>query len=202
MTGLSPLRQGRITASRVSAILELNKYQSRADTLREMVRQHFGAESEFKGNLATEHGNAHEGDGLTLYERENATLVYGGQLIAIHPTIPWLAATPDGLVGPVGMVEVKAPWRAVYSTIQERPDYEAQIRLQLECTGREWCDFVVYRDADITVSRVDHNPAWLPSVLPVLEAFMAEYEAVVASEELSAPFLAPKVKRTRKAAAA
>lgn len=195
MSELSPLRKGRITGSRVSTILGLNKYQSRGDCLRDMVREALGADPEFKGNVATEFGQAHEGDALTLLERRDGLMLHSCQELFIHPVHDFLAVTVDALRGDDEVVEAKAPWRAVYSHIDERPDYAVQVKLQIECTGRKRGIFVVWRDADIATSVVEHDPTWLPSVLPELEEFHAEYLAIVADPDLSASFLAPKKRR-------
>lgn len=178
--GLDPRRVGRITGSRVGAILGLNPYSTRADVLREMVREHFGAEREFTGNAATDYGTEMEPTALALYEEQYGVMTYGGGELVIHPVHGFLAVTPDGRVAHDGMVECKAPYSGTYRHWQEKPYYEAQMRLQLECDGREWCDFVVLdRDGQIHVSRLFHDPAWLPSVLPQLEAFMADYRAAL-----------------------
>lgn len=197
MTGLSPLRIGRITGSRIATVLGLNRYATQDDLMREMVREASGAESEFKGNQATEHGQEHENDALCLYERETGSLVHGGQVLVLHPSIDYLCVTPDGLIGADGMVEVKCPLRSSYFHIDERPDYEAQIRLQLACTERQWCDFVIWRAGRIWVSRVEHDPFWLVKQMPALDAFMALFDAAMADPS---PFLAPKTRRRRAAA--
>lgn len=199
MSDLSPLRKGRITGSRVSTVLGLNKYQTRADLLREMAREALGAPAEFTGNVATEFGQEHEGDAITEYERTKGVLVHSCQRFFIHPTYDFLAVTVDGLVDADGLVEAKAPFRANYAHIDERPDYAAQIRLQLECSGRVWGDFIRWRDGDVAVSRVEHDPAWLPSVLPTLTDFLEELLAVLADPAAVALFVAPKKRRGRAA---
>ena len=50
-------RKGRITGSRVGAILGMSPWQKPADVLRAMVREYHGASTEFTGNPATDHGN-------------------------------------------------------------------------------------------------------------------------------------------------
>jgi putative phage-type endonuclease len=191
---LSPLRVGRITGSRIGAILGLNPYSTRADVLREMVREHFGAAPEFTGNDATRYGEAKEPEVLALYEALTGVMTYGAECV-VHPVHAFLAVTPDGLAETVGMVECKAPYRGTYTHWREKPYYEAQMRLQLECTQREWCDFAVLdRSGGLHVSRLDHDPAWLPSVLPQLEAFMADYHAALANPE---PYLADKERNDR-----
>src|SRR3546814_19370154 len=96
--GLSPLRVGRITGSRVGAILGLNPYSKPADVLREMVREHFGAEREFTGNAATDYGKEKEPDALAAYEAERGVMTYGGDDCIVHPVYGFLAVPPAGLV--------------------------------------------------------------------------------------------------------
>ena len=189
---LSPLRVGRVTASRLPGILGLSPYQSRDDVMRAMVRQTLNAEQEFSGNIATEWGNDHENDAIGAYEMRTGQLVHSGQDFVIHPN-RILGASPDGLIGDDGAIECKCPYRGSFTHISQRPDYEAQCRLVMEVTGRQWCDFVVWRPDGINVSRVEYDPDWLPSVMPQVEAFLAEFRAIVASPELAAPHLAPLV---------
>lgn len=189
---LSPLRTGRITGSRVAAILGESKYATAADVLREMVRQHHGAEPEFTGNDATEHGQAHEPDAITAYEQERFVTVHSQQEIVVHPEHDFLAVTPDGLVGEDGMIEVKCPFRAGYTTLPDH--YRPQVMLQLAVTGRAWCDFVVWREGEpLLVQRVAANPGWLPAVLPRLVEFVDLYRATIADPEASRPHLEPLV---------
>lgn len=183
MSQLDPRRAGRITGSRIGAILGLNPYSTRSDVLREMVRESHGAEREFKGNEATRYGEAHEPDALAAYEAREGVMTYGGGELLIHPVHDFLAVTPDGLVGDDGMIECKAPFRGTYTHWNEKPYYEAQMRLQMECAGRAWCDFVVWRDGEIAVSRIERDATWLPSVLPALEQFMADYRAAMEAPE-------------------
>lgn len=182
MTALSPLRMGRITGSRIGAVLGLNRYSSRADVLAEMLTQARGQDALFSGNEATQWGHDHEDDALTGYELERGVMTWGGQEFTIHPTHDFLACTPDGFVGVDGMVECKCPFRAQYTDIKQKREYEAQIRLQLECTGRSWCDFIVWRPDGINISRVEHDPNWLPLILPVLSKFMDEYTDALRAE--------------------
>lgn len=189
MTALSVERVGRITGSRVSAVLGLSPYQTRADVLRDMVRQSFGAESEFTGNIATRYGEEHEIDGIHEYESIYGVEVTGRQQFVHHPYVDWLGVTIDGAVPDYGLIEVKAPFRATYTHASERPDYVAQMQLQMACTDSYWCDLVVWRPDGISVSRVQVDPWWLESVQPVLEVFMAEYNRIIAGPELAEPYL-------------
>lgn len=65
-----------------------------------------------------------------------------------HPFIQWLGASPDGLVGSDGLVEIKCPNSTThleYIFDNEVPSaYYNQIQCQLWVTNRDWCDFVSY----------------------------------------------------------
>lgn len=186
-------RVGRITGSRVAAVLGLDKYKTRDELMREMVREHHGAEREFTGNAATAHGHEHEDDAVDLYEQETGSKVqYTGQ--HIHREHDWLAASPDGLVSDSGLIEVKCPYRGTYTSADEVPHYIEQMQLQMEVTQRDWCDFVIWRDDTIIIERIARNAQWLANNLPALSAFMADYRETIASDELSARHLAPLIR--------
>ena len=176
---LSALRVGRITGSRVAKVLDLSPYGDRASVLREMVRERLAAPSEFAGNVATEWGLEHEAAATAEYERYRGVMVYADQAFAVHRTLDYLGCTPDGLVGDTGMVQVKCPYRGAYTGIEDRPDYYAQVQLELEVLDREWSDFCVWRPTGLAVSRVGRDPAWLPDNQQALDAFIAEYEDAV-----------------------
>ena len=57
-------------------------------------------------------------------------------------------ASPDGLVGDDGMVEIKCPNTATHidTLLNEKIDrkYYLQMHFQMMCADREWCDFVSY----------------------------------------------------------
>lgn len=183
-----------ITASKVGGILGLSPYQSRADVLRATVRARLGAEREFKGNALTQYGLDHELDAITDYERHRGVLTHGYQASFVHPEYPWLSATPDALVGDDELVECKAPpERARYTHVSQRPDYEVQIRTQLECSGRKRGTLVVWKPWGISCSTVEHDPLWLPSVMDIFIQFEEELDWIVADPERSAPYLAPLV---------
>jgi putative phage-type endonuclease len=196
--GLSPLRVGRITGSRIAAVLGENPYSKPGDVLREMVREYVHehhpewgeCECEFVGNEATQYGQEHEPDALAAYERERGVMTYGGGECVLHPLIDWIAVTPDGLVGDNGMIECKAPYRGKYTHIDDVAYYRPQVLLQLAVTGRDWCDFVVLdRGGAIHISRVERDDEWLPSVLPKLDAFYRELTEALAFKDAAAPFL-------------
>lgn len=197
---LSPQRLGRLTASRVPKILGLSPWGGPEDCMREMVRDAWGAAEEFTGNIATEWGNEHEADAIEEYERETGLLVTGQQQFTIHPDHDWLAMSPDGQVMTVGadtdgpgIVEAKCPYRARYNHWKERPDIAAQMSMQTEVAQVDWNDLIVWRQYGYSISRKPHDETWLTFNLPPLRDFHDRYLEVVASPELSAPYLTPLV---------
>jgi exodeoxyribonuclease (lambda-induced) len=83
-----------------------------------------------------------------------------------HPTIAGAHASPDGLVGEHGLVEIKCPEHAAHvavlltGTIDR--DYLYQMQWQMAVTGRRWCDFVSYHpdfppDHELYVQRFDRD---------------------------------------------
>lgn len=173
---LSPERHGRITGSRVAAILGLNPYQSRADVLRSMVREHFDAAPEFVGNDATRYGQKMEPTAIAKYEAERGVMTFGGGELVKHPDHDFLCVTPDGCVGDDGLIECKAPFRGNYTHFDAAPYYVPQMHLQMHCTGRQWCDFaVLQRDGALHISRLNRDESWLAKHFPVLLGFMDDY---------------------------
>ena len=66
-----------------------------------------------------------------------------------HPFIGWSGASPDGLVGDVGLVEIKCPKISTHLSYLIAgvvpAQYKNQMMWQMACTNREWCDFVSFR---------------------------------------------------------
>ncbi len=194
MTALSPLRQGRVTASRIAAVLGISPYATADDILREMVRDTFGAEPEFVGNRATEWGTEHEYLGIAAWENEyQEPLRFTGeqQRFRVHPLFDILGVTPDGLTDDGNVVEVKCPLWGGYSVWQDVPWYEMQIRLAIECVGADWGDLVVWRPGGAVISRIERDPWWIDEHLPTLTAFVERYEQAISDEAIHGPMLEP-----------
>ena len=133
-------RRGRITASRAAACLGLGY-----DSAREAWRQ-------ITGRSPKQQPNEHMRRGLvweeTTRRRYEACMIGMGQLMPwervepggfwVHPQHQWLAASPDGIVGTAGLVELKNPMSLATSC---KIYYRIQCIVQMACTGRQWCDF-------------------------------------------------------------
>jgi putative phage-type endonuclease len=192
---LSPLRKDRVTASRLPAVLGVSPYLTRAALMRQMVREHFGDPDEFAGNIATEWGQRHEDQVVAEYELTRGVLVdHAGdrQITVVHPApLAFLAATPDGILAD-RVLEVKAPWRSLYTSIEQRPDYYAQLQVQMACTGLPLADLVIWRpEQPLVVDTIEANPGWLADRLPVVADFLNEYREVLDDPERYSPHREP-----------
>ena len=84
----------------------------------------------------------------------------------LHPKIPRLGASPDGLVPDNGLVEIKCPSTSntlkLWAGEDIDPRYNFQMQTQMSVTGREWCDFVSFdlrlpRPLDLFVKRIKRD---------------------------------------------
>jgi len=109
-----------------------------------------------------------------------------------HPSIQMAGASPDGLVGTDGLVEIKCPNTATHidTLLGGKVDskYITQIQWQLACTGRQWCDFVSYdprmpEHLAIWVKRVPRDDAMIEELESAVRVFLAEVASTVAALE-------------------
>lgn len=144
-------RLGKVTASRIADIMATTKSgpaASRENYAVELALQRLtGVLEESYTNAAMQWGVDKEPEARAAYESVEEVFVTEVGLID-HPTIPMSAASPDGLVGDFGLIEIKCPKSATHlATLRSgKPDmkYIYQMQWQMACTGRSWCDFVSY----------------------------------------------------------
>jgi putative phage-type endonuclease len=186
-------RAGRVTGSQVGGLLGLSPHVSEGDAFRALVRSVHGMDSEFKGNVATEYGTFHESGALAEYVMETGNAV---DQVGFVTHGDWLGASPDGLVGDFGLIEIKCPFGQrdknppAFKSIEDQPHYYAQIQVQLYCTGNKWCDFYQWSPHGTKLERVNYDPEWIGENLPKLhdlwkaakDADPAEYEGPARKE--------------------
>lgn len=189
------LRVGKATASRIADVVAKTKTgwgASRANYMAELVAERLtGTAAESYTNAAMAWGTEKEPDALAAYEFLVDTEIERVAFVP-HPTIPMSGASPDGLVGTSGLVEVKCPNTATHiETLlgQNVPGkYVTQIMWQLACTGRQWCDFVSFdpRLPDsmrLFVRRVWRDDAAIAGLEADVSVFLAELATRVAELE-------------------
>lgn len=184
-------RLGKLTASRMADVLATTK--TGASASREAyaydlaIERLTGQRNEgFKG-ASMQWGNDTEPMARAAYELHSGELVSEAPFIQ-HPTIPMAGASPDGLVGNDGQIEIKCPDKKQHMAYLRLPaaptKYLPQINWQLACTGRAWCDFVSYDPRfplglQIKVVRVHRDDKEIERIEAEARAFLAEVDAIV-----------------------
>lgn len=205
-------RLGKVTASRVADVIAKTKTgwgASRANYAAQLIAERLtGISAESYSNAAMAHGIATEPEALSCYVfMRDATVTPVG--FVPHPRIPQAGASPDGLVSPDGLAEIKCPQTATHlDTLlgQSIPGkYATQMQFQMACTGRQWCDFVSYdprlpQTMRLFVRRLKRDEALIAELEKEVTAFLAEIEDKL--EKLSALYAPPSLKERLIASAA
>ena len=146
-------RLGKVTASRVADLTAKTKTgysASRKNYMAELICERLTGKSEdgFKSS-AMQRGTELEPKARAVYLLETGNDVEEVGMIE-HSAISNSGASPDGLVWPDGLVEIKCPNTATHidflKTGKPKSEYITQMMWQMACTGRQWCDFVSYDD--------------------------------------------------------
>jgi putative phage-type endonuclease len=184
-------RCGRATASRMGDLMARGKsgwLASRTNYAAELIAERLtGKPAERYSNAAMAWGTQHEPEARALYEFLHDCEVRTVGLVT-HPTIAMSLASPDGLVGADGLVEIKAPNTSTHlqnllgGGIDGR--YLMQMAWQMACTGRAWCDFVSYdprlpAEMQMHVTRVKRDDDMIENLEREVIAFLAEVEVTV-----------------------
>lgn len=133
-------------------------------------------------NDAMRWGTEKEPEARAAYEFYSGVTVEQVGLIR-HPTIAYSHASPDGLVGSEGLVEIKCPVSATHietllsNKVAEK--YVIQMQWQMGVTGRQWCDFVSYdprfpEEMRLWVTRVHRDDARIAELEREVQVFLAE----------------------------
>lgn len=143
-------RAGKVTASMVSAVLAKPETAGYRDYQAQLVAEILTGKPQGSDytNVAMQFGAEMEPLARSAYEAETGFSVDEVGFCQ-HPTIERAGASPDGLVGDSGLVEIKCPKVAThlaYLIAGVVPaTYKNQMMWQMACTGREWCDFASFR---------------------------------------------------------
>ena len=143
-------RLGKATASNFSRIItaKTGKLSAQVDDyIAEMIAEESGdAPPAWGGNEHTERGHELEPVARHWYEFDHDVTVDQVGMIVDDSGV--IAASPDGLIGDDGGLEIKCPMgktHVKYLIRGELPDeYKAQVHGNLLVSGREWWDFLSY----------------------------------------------------------
>lgn len=181
-------RCGLVTASRISDVLakiKTGEAASRRDYRAQLVAERIsGKPTESFTNAAMQWGTEHEPFARAAYELATDSFVEQVGLIR-HPEIIMTGASPDGLVSHNGLVEIKCPNTATHIeyALSGKPPakYQNQMLWQMECTGREWCDFVSFdprmpEDMRLFIVRFDRDQKRIDDMKDEVINFICEVE--------------------------
>lgn len=196
------IRLGKVTASRVSDVIAKTKSgysASRANYMAELIAERLTGEAAPRfTNAAMEWGTANEDEARNAYcFMRNCDVTQVG--FVHHPAITMAGASPDGMVGDDGLLEIKCPNTSthidVFMADQVPSKYIPQMQWQMACTGRAWCDFVSYdprmpAHLRLYKTRVERDDALIASIEKEVTAFLSELEAKIAALNATAERLA------------
>lgn len=184
-------RLGKVTASRLSDVLAKIKNgeaAARASYRAELVAERLtGKSAEGFTNASMKWGTECEPLARAAYEAETDLMVTEVGMVP-HPRIAMTGASPDGLVGSVGLLEIKCPeTKSHIATILSDAvpaQYIPQVQWQMACTGREWVDFASFdprmpADMQLYIKRIPRSLELIATYEQEVETFLAEVEATV-----------------------
>lgn len=185
-------RLGKVTASRVADVIAKTKTgwgASRGNYLAQLVAERLtGTVAESYSNAAMQWGTETEPQARLAYEFRTDATVEQVAFIG-HPTIAMSGASPDGLVGADGLVEIKCPNTATHietlRTGKIAEKYVTQMMWQMACTGRLWCDFVSFdprmpENMALWIHRVERDAQMVAYLEKSVIEFLAELDQTVA----------------------
>lgn len=184
-------RRGCLTASRMADAIAVLKNGKPSEARRKLM---FDLLAERMTGNAVDHfvtpamqwGIDQQAAATAAYEAETGELV-GPEVFVLHPSIDWFGATPDGLVGSDGLIEIKCPttpkflaWRIAGEVPEE---HRPQMLAQLACTGRRWVDFAAFdprvqKGPQLFIRRFQPERAEIERIEAGARDFLAELDAM------------------------
>ena len=188
-------RCGRVTASRIADLMAKTKTcwgASRANYAAQLIVERLtGTVAESYTNAAMQWGVDVEPQARIVYEMMHDVAVKQVGIVQ-HPTIEMSCASPDGLVGDEGLVEIKCPTSATHieTLLNETTPgkYVLQMQWQMACTDRAWCDFVSFDprmpgEMQLFVQRIRRDDAVIRDITENVELFLKEVADTVSRLE-------------------
>ncbi len=134
-------------------------------------------------NADMERGNVTEPFARDMYAAEQGLTVDQVGFMVRDFNGDRLGYSPDGLVGEVGLIEIKAPRQKGHLATILADEVPAQYMPQLQCgllvSGRGWIDYVSYCGGfPLFVKRVRPDEKWQQAIIDSLALFEANAEAM------------------------
>lgn len=142
------LKAGKISASNICKVMAGGQGITREKHLEKLAYERLSGQyiQEYK-SADMERGNILEEEARIAYEFiHDKQVELAGFLI--HPNIPNAGASPDGLIGGDGLIEIKTRDSHIQRKfVKDGKISDAnmkQMQFQMAVTGRKWCDYVSY----------------------------------------------------------
>ena len=176
-------RLGCLTASRANDACAAETTAAYQNYLWQLVAEReTGLAEETYINSDMQRGTEKEPIARAAYEAHTGTFVTQTGFW-LHPEIQYFGASPDGLVGDDGLIEIKCPRTSTH--LQYRKEgkvptkYKRQMMCQLLCTGRKWVDFVSFDDRvreskRLFIVRYTPTEKEMNEMLEKINSFLAE----------------------------
>jgi len=100
----------------------------------------------------------------------------------------FVGCSPDGLVGEVGMIEIKARNDNRFIVIvaknkKPKPEDIIQMQFNMYVSGRKWCDYIIYnphyRDNCLIVTRVERDEKIIEELKTHIDRANTEIEEII-----------------------
>lgn len=188
-------RSGKVTASALSNVMMAKTAAGYQNYMAQLICERLtGQPVETFKSAAMEYGTETEPQARAFYELESGNDVTECGFIP-HPTLANSGASPDGLIGPDGGLEIKVPQPAKHiknlmgGTIDKT--YMLQMQWAMACTGREWWDFVSFNPTfpdhlKIHIQKVERNVETIEEITGAVTRFLADVDAKLAVLEARA----------------
>jgi putative phage-type endonuclease len=181
-------RCGKVTASRIADLMATTRSgyaASRENYKAQLIAERLtGCVATSFTNAAMIHGTETEPEARRAYEFYVDRDVQQIGFVP-HPVINMAGASPDGLVGDDGLLELKCPNTATHinALLTGRIDdkYHKQMQFQMACTGRQWCDYASYDNRmpermRLFVKRVPRDETAINEIEAEVRSFLAEID--------------------------
>ena len=182
-------RVGKVTASRihdVMAYIGKNKNEegvTRRNYRRELALERYTNMPQESGytSFAMQQGIAKEDAARDAYAFAKGADIEPVGFVP-HPSIGHAGASPDGLVGKDGLLEIKCPEANVmWEMLTQHPldgKYIKQAQWQLACTRRQWVDVAFYREGcPLEIVPLTYDSMLIDQLENEVIKFLAEVES-------------------------
>ena len=186
-------RLGKVTASNIAAVMAEGRSgkpsATRANYIAQLVSERLtGTAYETFTSAAMAHGTETEDQARAVYTMNTGLSVVQVGFVQ-HPRIQFAGASPDGLIGEVGGLEIKCPNTATHiATLRGASvdgGYMKQVQFNMACTGRNWWDFVSFDprlpdEMQMHIRRIHRDSDAIIEIEAAVEALLSDVSEIEA----------------------